>query len=122
MGFPVRVNSIADLRQLFDTMNEGQFDYFMKEIDGLNSEEFSLLLDIINETIYFQQLNFPNSDVIIPLDNLMKCMVLYIKLQNLQFNNILEIGSGSGILSFFISRKKDLNMYTQIEVCESFYM
>ena len=121
-GFPVRVNNIAQLRQLLDTMSEGLFDSYMQEIEGLTKSELELLLNAIKNIIQFQYIYFPNNTPLIPFNNLMKALVLYTKLSKLEYQSVLEIGAGSGIFSFFMQQKKDLELYTQIEVCESFYL
>ena len=103
VGFPVRINNIAHLRQLVDTMNENGFDSFMQELNGLTDIELNMLVVSIENSLRFQQIYFPNHEIIIPFDNMMKSLVLYTKLTKLEFSNVLEIGSGSGIFSFFIS-------------------
>ena len=41
---------------------------------------------------------------------------------NPNFQSVLEIGPGNGLLSFFMRRHEQLSNYSQVEVCESFYL
>jgi len=121
-GFPARVNNIGELRQFYDTMNENRFDLFMNEIGGFTNEELDYFLKVCRLSIDFYKLYFPNYPIIVPLDNLMKYAVIYFRLKNLNWKSMLEIGPGSGMFSFFVYYKEDLELYTQVEVCQSFYM
>ncbi|MDD2448189.1 MAG: hypothetical protein PHS42_01745 [Sulfurimonas sp.] len=121
-GFPVRVDNISYLRQLIDTMNENTFDSYMRELNGLSEIELKILLASLEQSMKFQQIHFPNDDIIIPFNSMMKSLTLYIKLSKIKFSTILDIGTGSGVFSFFINKKNNLKNYSQIEVCESFYM
>jgi len=122
IGFPVRVDNISYLRQLIDTMNENTFDSYMRELNGLNEIELNILLTSLEQSIRFQKIHFPNDDIIIPFNSMIKSLTLYIKLSKIKFSNILDIGTGSGVFSFFINQQNNLKTYSQIEVCESFYM
>jgi hypothetical protein len=124
VGFPVRVDNIMQIRQIIDSMQEDRFDVFMHEIGGLTEQEFKLFLSACKRMVDFQLRFFPQSRPFIPLDVLMGAFCIYKKIKYLKpnFQNILEIGGGTGYLSLFLNSHEGLRNFSLVEVCESFYM
>jgi len=52
-GFPVRADSFLDLAQILDTMQEGRFDSYMREIGGLSDEDADRFLSACVDYIDF---------------------------------------------------------------------
>jgi len=123
-GFPVRTDSVIDLAQILDTMQEERFDYYMGEIGGLTDEEADFFADVCIDYIEFYQKTFERDRVIVPLSTMIAHYVIYRKLigYNSNFTRLLEIGPGCGYLSFFLRHHAPLQDYSQIESTESFYL
>jgi len=123
-GFPVRADSFLDLAQILDTMQEGRFDYYMKELGGFSDEDTEFFVKVCLDYIDFYYSFFQRNRVVIPLSTLISHFVIYKKLQGYKpgFRSILEIGPGCGYLSFFLRGHESLTDYTQIESTESFYL
>ena len=123
-GFPVRADSFLDLAQILDTMQEGRFDYYMRELGGLTEEDLGCFVDVCVDYIDFYRSVFQRDRVIVPLSTLISHFVIYRKLLGYKenFSSLLEIGPGCGYLSFFLRNHASLADYTQIESTESFYL
>src|SRR5437868_12760692 len=52
-GFPVRADSFLDLAQLLDSMQEGRFDYYMRELGGFTDEEMTFFVSVCLDYIDF---------------------------------------------------------------------
>lgn len=123
-GFPVRVHSLADIRQLIDTMQEGRFEAYQKELGGLDEEDAELFIDACQSLVRFQQTHFPHHPPLLALDTLMAMFASYKKITSLKpnFSTILEVGPGCGYLSLFLKHWAQLETYVLTESCESFYL
>jgi hypothetical protein len=105
-------------------MQEGRFDYYMKELGGFTDEDSTLFLNVCIDYIDFYCSVFQKDQVVLPLSTLISHFALYKKLLgfNPAFTRLLEIGPGCGYLSFFLRDRESLEDYTQIESTESFYL
>jgi hypothetical protein len=122
VGFPVHVESVADLLQMVDTMQEGRFSLYMRELGGVTQDEVSLLVAALAEYAYFHAATFHGTQVPLPLSTMMAHLALMTKLRPwiTRDSRVLEIGPGCGYLPFLI--KGQVRSYHQIETTESFYM
>ncbi len=116
-GFPVRTDSVLDLAQILDTMQEERFDYYMREIGGFTEEEAAFFADVCIDYIDFYQNTFERDRVIVPLSTMIAHYVIYRKLigYSPNFSRVLEIGPGCGYLSFFLRHHAQLEDYSQVE-------
>src|SRR4051812_42371923 len=116
-GFPVRADSFLDLAQILDTMQEGRFDYYMKELGGFTEDDTRCFVKACLDYIDFYTSFFQRERVVVPLSTLIAHFVAYKKLlgYNPGFTRLLELGPGCGYLSFFLRHHKPLVDYTQIE-------
>jgi hypothetical protein len=123
-GFPVRADSFLDLAQILDTMQEGRFDWYMKEMGGFTDEDAKFFVDVCLDYVDFYTSFFQRERVVVPLSTLIAHFVSYKKLLgfNPGFKRVLELGPGCGYLSFFLRHHAPLADYTQIESTESFYL
>ena len=123
-SFPVRADSFLDLAQILDTMQEGRFDWYMKEVGGFTDEDTEFFVDVCLDYVDFYTSFFQRERVIVPLSTLIAHFVSYKKLlgYNPGFKRVLELGPGCGYLSFFLRHHAPLADYTQIESTESFYL
>jgi hypothetical protein len=123
-GFPVRADSFLDLAQILDTMQEGRFDYYMKELAGFTEEDTNFFVSVCLDYIDFYTSFFQRERVVVPLSTLIAHFVAYKKLLGYdpRFTRVLELGPGCGYLSFFLRHHPPLEDYTQIESTESFYL
>ena len=124
VDFPVRLNSMPQVRMLLDTNQEGRFDSYMQEVGGFNEQDLELFIAVCENAIRFQATHFSQERIILPLDTIMSAFVIYIKGNKLKpnFKSILELGPGCGYLTFFLKSHSALERYFQVEACESFYM
>lgn len=124
IGFPVRIDSIAEVGQLLDTMQEGRWDAYMAELGGLTDTERELFVAVCCDVLLFQMIYLPARGPAVPLTTLLSSFVLYRKCIGVDadFRSVLEIGPGCGYLSFFLRGHGPLRNYSQIEACESFYI
>lgn len=124
IGFPVRIDSIAEVGQLLDTMQEGRWDTYMAELGGLTDTEHGFFVGICCDALLFQMIYLPARAPVVPLTTLLSSFVLYLKCIGVDadLRSVLEIGPGCGYLSFFLTRHPALRNYSQIEACESFYI
>lgn len=123
-GFPVRANSLADLRPLIDTMQENRFDSYMRELGGLTPARRSLLIGALRDICILQLKYLNTQEVIVPFSTVMSALAIYQKISLLKpdFKSVLEIGPGCGYTSLFFARHEGLENYSSIEACESFYL
>jgi SAM-dependent methyltransferase len=105
-------------------MQENRFDWFMNEWQGLTELELKSVLAACRDAVLFQLTFLPGRRPVVPISTLMASFTIYNKLVrcNPQFCSVLEIGPGCGYLSFFLKQHRALSNYSQIEVCESFYL
>jgi len=124
IGIPLRLDNIKQIRMFLDAMHEDRFDSYMTEMEGMTESELNNFLDIIKQSVLFQNQLFPNKPAILPFDTFMAAFIIFSRIMKLKpnLNNILEIGPGCGYLSFFLGRVNSLKKYYQIEVMESFYL
>ena len=122
-GFPVRVESTADLLPLLDTMQEGRFEAYQRELGGLSAADVATLVDALCDYCRFFARHFHAERCALPLATMLAHYVLYTKLRAWRrSSDILEIGPGCGYLTFFLRRHPDLQSYAQTESTESFYI
>src|SRR5258706_12230783 len=68
IGFPVRVESTADLLQMIDTMQEGRFRLYMDELAGLSSSrEVPWLVSALADYARFYAANFHSRQIRLPM-------------------------------------------------------
>jgi len=123
-GFPVRADSFLDLAQILDTMQEGRFDYYLRELGGFTEEDTNVFVNACLDYVGFYTSLFHRERVVVPLSTLIAHFVAYKKLIGYDpgFTRVLELGPGCGYLSFFLRHHAPLADYTQIESTESFYL
>ena len=123
-GFPITVENVDGLRQFVDAFHEGQFEELLVEQDGFTQEEWDLFSTAISQNIEMQSYLFPGRPQIIPYSSMLSTLLVYNKIMSMKDNvsTVLEVGPGSGALSFFLNQNESLRLYSQIEVCESLYL
>ena len=124
VGFPVRITSIRDVGQIVDTMQENRFRSYIDELSGLSEDEYGVVARACKDAVDFQLSYLPRRTPVVPLSTLLSAFALYTKMlgANPSFRSVLEIGPGCGYLSFFLRRHPQLQNYSQVEACESFYI
>lgn len=123
-GFPVRISSVRELGPIVDTMQEKRFARYISELGGLSEAEYDMTLAACRDAVLFQMTFLPHREPVLPISTLLPALALYKKLRgvNETFKSVLEIGPRCGYLSFFLKHHRTLDNYSQIEVCESFYI
>lgn len=117
--FPIRVESVADLLKIADSMQDGRFDYYQAEIGGLTPAEAHVLANALASFARFFQRTFHTRRFLLPFDTMLSAYVLSLKVGAWCAKEVLEIGPGCGYFGFFLTPGM---RYTQIEVTESFYV
>lgn len=122
-GFLTRVESMEDLVVLLDVMHNNRFDDFVAELGGLSDADMAALLDAFADYARFFLTQFPSSDIPMPLSGMLSQYAIALKLRGIpERKTVLEIGPGSGLLSFFLVRDPGIERYDQVEATESFYL
>lgn len=122
-AFPYRLNSVDELIVLLDHMHENRFDAFVSELGGLSDEAMGDLVAALVEYAEFFLANFAPSDIPMPLSGMISQYAIARKLRGIPSRgDILEIGPGTGLISFFLSKDPSIQRYDSVEVMESFYL
>lgn len=124
IGFPVRVESIHEVGQLIDTMQENRYARFLAEAGGLTEDDVQSLVRALVDCVLFQRARLPRRRPLVPLSTMTSALMLYKKIAAVKpgIGSILEVGPGCGYLSFFLASNPLLEDYSQVEACESFYL
>jgi len=124
IGFPVRIESIHEVGQLIDTMQENRYARFLTEIGGLSEDDVQLLVRALVDSVLFQRARLPRRKPLVPISTMSSALALYKKIAAVKptIGSILEVGPGCGYLSFFLASNPRLVDYSQVEACESFYV
>jgi hypothetical protein len=122
-GFLTRSESIDDLIVLLDVMHNNRFDDFMAELGGLSDAAMDDVLDAFADYARFFMTTFPSADIPMPLSGMLSQYAIARKIRGIPDRaTVLEIGPGSGLLSFFLARDPGIERYDQVEAVESFYL
>lgn len=122
-GFPVRVECHEDLRAYLDVMHESRFDTMMTEMGGLHDDELDEFVDGVVRYCRFYLTTFGNREIVLPLSGMMMQYAAARKLRGIpERTRVLEIGSRTGLISFFVSQDRAVDRYHQIECAEAFYL
>jgi len=124
VGFPVRIESVHEVGQLLDTMQEKRFERFLTELGGLSPEDAEKYLWALTQAVKFQLAHLQKRQPIVPFSTMLSSLALYKKIIGFKADveTVLEVGPGCGYLSFFLSQHGSLKRYDQVEACESFYV
>lgn len=123
VGFPVRVSCHDDLALYLDIMHEGRFEPLMTELDGLTEDELEEFLEAAVDYCKFFATQFRGHQLPVPVAGLFAQYCISLKLRGIpERTEVLEIGPGSGLISFFISKDQVCKRYDQIEAIEAFYL
>lgn len=123
VGFPVRVETLAELGLLLDTMQEGRADIYRAEMGELpEAARVMLSQALVDQGRFAAQWQARRTKP--ATDTLTAMLCVYSKLEAAApgFRRVLEIGPGCGYLSFFLAQCPWIDRYVQIEACESFYL
>jgi len=122
-GFPTRIDCHDDLRLYIDVMHENRFEAMMAELDGLHDDELDEFVDGLVRYCRFHLSMFGRRDIVLPLSGMIMQYAAAKKLQAIpERGSVLEIGPGSGLISFFLKEDEAIRQYHQVETTESFYL
>lgn len=122
-AFPYRLDSTDELVVLLDHMHENRFDPFMVELGGLGDAAMDELVTALADYAEFFLANFAPSRVPMPLSGMITQYAIARKLRGIpERGAVLEIGPGTGLVSFFLSRDPAIGRYDSVEAMESFYL
>lgn len=122
-SFPVRVDSIRDLRPLLDSMHQSRFPKFLAELRGLSEAEVDEVVDGLVRFARFFVQTFQGDAIPLPLNTMLSSYLVARKLRALpRHETMLEIGPGAGYLPFFTGPEHGFRARTQIEVTQSLYL
>src|SRR5271163_5024847 len=76
-GFPIRVESTADLLQITDSMHEARFQAYQEELGGLDEDDVDLLVSALADYAAFAAATFHTDRVALPLSPMMAHLALH---------------------------------------------
>jgi hypothetical protein len=122
--FPHTINSYSELGPILDTMQEGRFAPYVKEMHGLTDEECQMLVEALADCVLFQKTFMPDLRPRIPYSTMISHLAAHSKITefNPNFKNLLEIGPGCGYTPFFLRHHRALENYSQTDACEGLYI
>lgn len=125
-GFPVRIERLKNLSLIIDSMHENRFERYMKELNGLKTDEFEQIIDALEKFVELQITHLGEETCRVPITTFLSAFTLTQKLKaiikNQNHARIFEIGPGCGYQSYFISNEQNVSLYAQTEAAESFYI
>lgn len=122
-GFLTRIESSDDLVSLLDVMHSNRYEDFVTELGGLDDDDMAELVDAFVDYARFFMANFPSTRIPMPLSGMLSQYAAARKIRGIPKRaTVLEIGPGSGLISFFLARDPAIVRYDQIEAVESFYL
>ncbi|GFK94944.1 hypothetical protein NNJEOMEG_02792 [Fundidesulfovibrio magnetotacticus] len=123
-GFPVRIATLGETRQLLDTMQENGFEKYQDDFGGLAPLDLDMLTRLCARLVTFQLTHYPDQPPMVPVDTAMAALCAWKRLTALgtPARSILEIGPGCGYLALLAADHAPLQNYSTVECCESFYL
>ncbi len=122
-AFPLRVESVRDLRPMLDSMHQSRFAKFVAELRGLSEAELDEVADGLARFARFYVRVFQDDTVPLPLNTMLASYLTARKLRALPHRaTMLEIGPGCGYVPFFTGAEHGIRSRTQIEVTQSLYL
>ncbi|MDF1792275.1 MAG: hypothetical protein P1U88_10220, partial [Thalassobaculaceae bacterium] len=122
-SFPMRIQSVRDLRPLLDSMHQSRFAKFVAELKGVSEQEIDEIVAGIARFARFYVRTFHDGTVPLPMNTMLSSYLVSRKLRALpQRGSMLEIGPGAGYLAFFTGAEHGFATRTQIEVTQSLYL
>jgi hypothetical protein len=122
-GFPADVESIQDLRPLIDSIDNGRFHKFVRELNGLRPDDMNLLVALMHQFAWFYVQAFQDRNAVLPVNGLLSHLPVFRKIvAQVRHRSVLEIGGGSGFLSFFLATEPKIEQQARIEITPSFYV
>lgn len=112
--FPLRANSILDLKPLVEGMNHARSQLFLDERAGLRESVLAEVTSVLRTYAMWLLGTFNDDRVILPFNTLMAYWVSQRKLSALlaqggSGRDVLEIGGGAGMLAFFVAQARDVS-------------
>lgn len=123
LGFPSRVDTLDDLVLILDWMHENRFDDFVRELGGLSDADLAEFADAFADYCRFFLAVFQSREITMPLSGMISQYAVARKLRGIpRRRSLLEIGSGTGLMAFFVARDEAIERYDQIEAMECYYL
>ena len=127
-GFPLRLDSLEDLKFLFLSGSNGRFEAFQEELGGFREEDVIAIKAAAEKYCMFFTSMFTYKRFRVPVEELVKEYIKWrICSSLLDFFNksnpkVLEIGPGDGLGCLFLPLLPDTTCYSQIEVTPCLYL
>lgn len=121
-GFPVRVETLAELRFVMDAMSRADSGPMLQEMRGLREDDLEAIADAVRLFLKVHNLVAGPRRARIPVGQLLYAYLVYRKLKAFpRHSTILEIGPGEGYVSFFLCQDTEFTHYASVEVTQSLY-
>lgn len=127
-GFPLRLDSLEDLKFLLLSMSCGRFEAFQEELGGFREEDIVAIKAAAKKYCVFFTSMFTYKRFVVPIDELVKEYIKWracsslLGSMNKSNPKILEIGPGNGLGSLYLSLLPGNTSYSQVEVTPSLYL
>ena len=122
-GFPIRLSSILELRQIIDTMQEGRAGSIVYELRGLDDNDVKAIATALRRFLDFYVVTFQDRQPLIPVDTMLNAYLYDQRYKAFKDKSqVLEIGAGCAYLPFFDTSRDSIGCYDLIEATQSFYL
>ena len=127
-GFPLRLDSLEDLKFLLLSGSCGRFEAFQEELGGFRDEDIIAIKSAAKKYNLFFTSMFTYKRFRVPIEELVKEYIKWricssiLDIFNKSNPKVLEIGPGNGLGSLFLSLLPDTTAYSQIEVTPCLYL
>ena len=127
-GFPLRLDSLEDLKFLLLSGSYGRFESYQEELGGFREEDIIAIKAAAEKYCTFFTTMFTYKRFTVPIDELVKEYIKWracsslLGFMNKSNPKILEIGPGNGLGSLYLSLLPGNISYSQVEVTPSLYL
>ncbi|EDP62611.1 hypothetical protein BAL199_13748 [alpha proteobacterium BAL199] len=123
-GFLSRLHHIDQIKSLLIGFHgHGRWPELIGELDGLRADDVERLIKAITRYVGWYRTLFPDTAVPIPIVDFLAQYVAYTKLRGLPNRaNVLEFGSGLGLMVFFMSEDDAVKCFDLVEITQSLFV
>ena len=103
VGFPVRIERPQEVGQLVDTMQEGRFEWYTNEFNGIDEVDCELLVRALVASVQFQASQLPERTPVVPISTMISALGLYRKIRGFKpdVKTYLRLGRGAATWRFY---------------------
>lgn len=124
VGFPTVIQNFGQLRGLMFGMHKlSSVEHSIRELGGLREDDVEKIFDAVRKYIVWHRTCFPDSDIPIPIADIVVHYLAYLKISGLTARGrVLEVGAGYGFMALFARRDPTIKQYNALEITQSLYI